>query len=82
MKPVLSISCDQQSGLDFDVDGTWSAATAVSCVLANAPSSITATQGVIMDPSETDASGDRGWDYKIRMYSDGSSTDMWSQTLS
>jgi hypothetical protein len=79
--PTLAISCDAQSGADYDVDESWRAGTAVSFTLVDSPHTFTCPQGVIMDPSETENEGDRSWDYTLRLYSTGSSTDMWSQDL-
>jgi len=79
--PTLSISCDAQNGADYDVDETWRTGTATSFTLADSPHTITCPQGVIMDPSEADNDGDRGWDYTLRLYSTGSATDMWSQAF-
>lgn len=79
--PTLSVSCDMQSGADYDVDESWRAGTAVSFTLVDSPHTITCPQGVIMDPSESESDGDRGWDYTLRLYSTGSATDMWSQAF-
>ena len=77
--PTLAISCDAQSGADYDVDEVWRAGTATSFTCVDAPHTITCPQGVIMDPSESDSDGDRGWDYTLRLYSTGAATNMWSQ---
>jgi len=77
--PTLAISCDAQSGADYDVDESWRAGTAVSFTMVESPHTVTCPQAVIMDPSESENDGDRGWDYTLRLYSTGSATDMWSQ---
>ena len=79
--PTMAISCDAQSGADYDVDEVWRAGTATSFTLVDAPHTITCSQGVIMDPSESDSDGDRGWDYTLRLYSTGTATNMWSQAF-
>ena len=79
--PTLSISCDAQSGADYDVDESWRAGTEVSFAMVDTPHTITCPQGVIMDPSESENDGDRGWDYTLKLYSTGTATNMWSQDL-
>jgi len=81
VRPTISVSCDMQSGDDFDVHQVWAAGTEVTLTNVSDELTLATAQAVIMDPSETETDDDRGWDYTLRLYGDGTDSNAWSITL-